>query len=200
MSLDIVLASGNAHKAEEFSELFERELITVSPASEKIEVEEDGATFNENALKKAMAYFKKEGKPVMSDDSGLIVSALPGELGIHTARFGGDDLTSEQRNELLLERMKDVPEQEREAYFVCVLCFYLADDEVFYFEGRLKGKISYQIEGKEGFGYDPIFIPEGSDREGMTVATMPEWKQKNSHRAVACRHAQKFFKERNRQN
>ncbi len=200
MSTDLLLASGNAHKALEFSELFDDAVLKIEAAPEKLEVVEDGATFNENALKKAKAYFDKFGLPVMSDDSGLVVDAMPGELGIHTARFGGDDLTSQQRNELLIERMKDVAEEDRAAHFVCVLCFYLSDDEVFFFEGRMKGKISHLIVGEQGFGYDPIFIAEGADIEGQTVATMPEWKHKNSHRSIACRHAQKFFKERDRQN
>ncbi len=200
MSLELILATGNAHKAEEFAELFDKNVISISAAPEKLEVEEDGSTFNENALKKAEAYFQKFGRPVVSDDSGLIVDALPGELGIHTARFGGDGLSATQRNEILLERMKDVPEESRSAYFVCVLCFYLSEKEVFFFEGRMKGKISHHLEGDQGFGYDPLFIPEGADLEGQSVATMPEWKNINSHRAVACRHAQKFFKERDGQS
>ena len=200
MSLKLILATGNAHKAEEFAELFDKELIDISAAPEKLEVIEDGTTFNENALKKAQAYFEKFGSPVVSDDSGLMVDALPGELGIHTARFGGDGLTATQRNELLLERMKDVAEEDRSAHFVCVLCFYLSEEEVFFFEGRMKGKISHQLEGDQGFGYDPLFIPENADVEGLSVATMPEWKNENSHRAVACRHAQKFFKERDGQS
>ena len=198
MSLELLLATGNPHKAEEFSELFDREVLNISAAPEKLEVVEDGTTFNENALKKAEAYFEKFQKPVMADDSGLIVAALPGELGIHTARFGGDDLTATERNELLLKRMDEVT--ERDAYFICVLCFYLSKDEVFFFEGRMQGKISQQIQGKDGFGYDPIFLPNGAPEEGKTVAELTEWKQVHSHRAVACQHAEKFFKERDRQS
>lgn len=200
MKVDMLLASGNTHKAEEFAELFDSEVVSISAAPEKLEVVEDGATFNENALKKAEAYFREYGKPVMSDDSGLMVDALPGELGIHTARFGGDGLTATQRNEILLERMKDFSEDKRGAYFVCVLCFYLSEEEVFFFEGRMKGKIGHTLEGDQGFGYDPLFIPESADENGHSVATMPEWKNIHSHRAIACRHAQKFFKERNGQS
>ncbi len=200
MKVEMLLATGNAHKAEEFAELFDSEVISISAALDKLEVVEDGTTFNENALKKAKAYYEKFGRPVMSDDSGLIVDALPGELGIHTARFGGEGLNATQRNEILLDRMKEVPGDSRGAYFVCVLCFYLSDKEVFFFEGRMKGKISYSLEGEQGFGYDPLFIPENADVEGRSVATMPEWKNINSHRAVACRHAQKFFKERDGQS
>lgn len=199
----MLLASGNAHKAEEFSELFATEVIAISAAPEKLDVLEDGATFNENALKKAQTYFQKYGKPVMSDDSGLMVEALPGELGIHTARFGGEGLNASERNNILLERMKDIPKEHRGAYFVCVLCFYFSEKEVFFFEGRMKGSIGKALEGEQGFGYDPLFIPEGaggSEEQGHSVATMPEWKNIHSHRAVACRHAQKFFQERNGQS
>ncbi|MBC98486.1 MAG: non-canonical purine NTP pyrophosphatase, RdgB/HAM1 family [Halobacteriovoraceae bacterium] len=200
MSIELLLATGNEHKAKEFSELFDKNVVSITAAPNKIEVVEDGTTFNENALKKAKAYYEEFGKPVMSDDSGLVVDALPGELGIHTARFGGDGLTSQQRNELLLKRMENVADSERSAYFVCVLCFYLNDSEVFFFEGRMKGKISHSIKGEEGFGYDPVFIAEGADAEGKTVAMIPDWKKENSHRSLACRHAQKFFKERDGQN
>jgi len=196
MTLKFILAPGNTHKAEEFAELFDKEVINITAATEKIEVMEDGATFNENALKKAEAYYQRFQSPVMSDDSGLLVSALPQELGIHTARFGGDNLTSTERNELLLKRLDGVASDQRSAYFVCVLCFYLSEKEIYFFEGRLNGQISQKIEGEQGFGYDPVFIADLATEKGKTIATMPEWKQANSHRSLACQQAQKFFKER----
>ncbi len=200
MSQVFYLASGNTHKAEEFSQLFDNSILDIKAADEKLEVIEDGLTFRENALKKAEAYFEKFGKPVMSDDSGLIVEALPDQLGIHTARYGGEGLESSQRNELLLDSMKEIEEGGmRAAYFVCVLCFYLSKSEIFFFEGRVQGHISTSISGEQGFGYDPVFIPTHGP-EGLTLAEVPEWKNENSHRAVACQHAQKFFKERVGQN
>lgn len=192
---DFFLASGNGHKAEEFNVLFEGTPILLKPSPEKVEVEEDGNTYSENALKKAKGYFEKLGHPVMSDDSGLEVMALPGELGIHTARYGGEGLTASERNELLLKNLSSVDEEHRTAYFVCILCFYISEEEVYFFEGRLKGKIALSQQGKDGFGYDPVFIPEGIDGN-KSLAELPEWKENNSHRAIAVQNAAKFFKER----
>lgn len=192
--MNIILASGNQHKAEEFAELFDKKIVKIEAASEKIDVVEDGDTFFSNARKKAEAYFEKYKKPVMADDSGLVVEALPDDLGLYSARFGGEDLTDRQRAELLIEKMKE--QDNRNAYFICVLCFYLSPEEVFFFEGRMDGKIGKSYLGDHGFGYDPVFIPQ--HHEGAnTLAMLPEWKKENSHRSQACNAAQNFF---NRQN
>lgn len=191
--LEFFLASGNAHKAEEFNELFDPNLINVVSAPEKLEVVEDGTSFSENALLKARAYFEKNKSSVLADDSGLVVEALPEELGIESARFGGEGLTDKERAEHLLLKLKDV--ENRKAYFVCVLCIYLSDDEIYFFEGRVHGKIGWEYKGSHGFGYDPVFIPDGVD-ETSTLAEIPGWKKKNSHRAKACAHAQAFLRER----
>ena len=192
--LDLLLASGNAHKAKELSVLLDKNLFSITAATEKLEVEEDGETYTENAFLKADSYFEKFKVPVISDDSGLTVDALPGEMGIHSARFGGEGLTNNDRVELLLEKLKDVEDELRSAYFTCVLSVYLSPEQVFFFEGRLDGFIGREMCGTDGFGYDPVFKPRG--REGATLAMIPEWKQINSHRALACHAAQKFFKER----
>ena len=189
--MEFILASSNAHKAQEFSLLFNDSSIDVLAADEKLEVVEDGSTFNENAYLKAQAYFKKFKRPIMSDDSGLVVEALTGELGIHSARFGGKRLLDRERAELLLQRMEG--KSDRRAYFHCSLCFYLSDDEIYFFEGRLAGEISLEYLGDAGFGYDPVFIPEELKGEGLTLAQAPEWKEKNSHRAQACRFATNFW-------
>ncbi|MBK24019.1 MAG: non-canonical purine NTP pyrophosphatase [Halobacteriovorax sp.] len=187
---EFVLASGNSHKADEFSELFDPEIILVKAAPEKLEVVEDGLSFQENAFKKAEGYYKKLKCPIVSDDSGLEVEALPGELGIHSARFGGEDLSSEEQVELLLEKLKE--EENRKAYFVCVLCFYINPEEVYFFEGRSHGHISSSVQGSGGFGYDPVFIPENLDGK-TSFAENPDWKMKNSHRSKACKMASQFF-------
>lgn len=183
-----ILASGNTHKSDEFNTLFDVELIGVRAASEKLEVEENGSSFSENAFLKAEAYFKKYKKPVLSDDSGLVVQAMPGELGIHSARFGGEGLNDTERTALLLDKMKE--KKDRDAYFVCVLCFYLNPKEVFFFEGRCNGAISESVRGSDGFGYDPAFIPEGRE---LSFAQDSEWKSANGHRAKAVKEAEKFF-------
>ncbi len=187
---EFILASGNAHKASEFSKLFDEDVLNIIAADQKIEVIEDGLTFYENSLKKAQAYFDQYKKPVLSDDSGLCVQSLPNDLGVKTARYGGEGLSDQQRAELLVENMKDV--ENRDAYFVCVLCFYISPQEIYYFEGRVSGEVSKIYKGSEGFGYDPVFIPEALGN--MTLAEKPDWKESNSHRAKACQQAQKFFK------
>lgn len=190
---NFVLASSNQHKAEEFKILFDPSILNVESASQSIEVEETGETFLENALLKAKTYYDEFKKPVMADDSGLVVQALPNDLGVKTARFGGDGLSAKQRCDLLLDKMKNIKDEDRSAYFVCYLCFYLNPKEVFFFEGRVKGKIAYQYRGEHGFGYDPVFIPTDL-KEDKTLAEVPLWKDQNSHRAIACKEALKFFK------
>jgi XTP/dITP diphosphohydrolase len=188
--MELILASGNAHKAQEFSELFDCAIIKVSAAPSKLEVDETGTSYFENALIKAKAYYDQFKKPVLADDSGLTVLALPEELGIYSARFGGDKLTDKERADLLLKKLEG--ESNREAFFTCVLCFYLNESEIFYFEGRLQGSIGFSYRGETGFGYDPVFIPLGAEGE-QTVAELGYWKNKNSHRALAVSLAQKFF-------
>lgn len=191
--INVLLASGNAHKAQEFAELFNPKIISVVAAPSKIDVEETGSTYFENALLKAKAYYDRFKLPVMADDSGLDVEALPGQLGLYSARFGGEGLTDQQRAHLLLEKMQG--KFQRSAAFSCVLCFYLSEKEIFYFEGRMSGSIGQIYRGAGGFGYDPVFLPAdmGSDQ---TLAELSEWKQKHSHRSLAASYAQKFFANR----
>ncbi|EPZ51805.1 non-canonical purine NTP pyrophosphatase, RdgB/HAM1 family [Bacteriovorax sp. BAL6_X] len=188
---EFILATGNAHKADEFAVLFKETNITIKAAAAKLDVVEDGNTFQENALKKAQAYYDEFKIPVVADDSGITVEALPQELGIYSARFGGEDLTDRQRAELLLEKLKD--EQNRNAYFTCVLCFYLSPEEIYFFEGRMEGEISNSYIGEGGFGYDPVFCPKAFPDQ--TVAQLEKWKNENSHRAKAVSAAIKFFQE-----
>ena len=192
--MELMLATGNTHKAEEFAVLFDPKFITVKAAPEKIDVVEDGETYFENALLKAKAYYDKFKVPVLADDSGLNVAALPNELGLQSARFGGDGLKDRDRAELLLKKLDGV--SNREAYFSCVLCIYLNEKEIFYFEGRMNGSVGYSYRGQTGFGYDPVFIPTDKMDEGLTLAELHEWKQKQSHRAVAVAFASRFLSER----
>lgn len=186
---ELVLASGNPNKSKELNELLEGK-VSIVPASEKLNVEEDGDTFRANALKKARAYHDFYKKPAVSDDSGLVVEALPNMLGVHSARFAPELEDYKAKNERLLELMKGKEGEERRAYFVCVLCFYFSEDEVYFFEGRLQGEIGREQKGDKGFGYDPVFVPEGKSEH---LAELGEWKMKNSHRARACREASSFF-------
>ena len=191
--IELILASSNEHKAQEFSELFDSKSITVKSAPHKIEVVEDGVSYFANALLKAQAYYKEFQQPVLADDSGLNIEVLPDELGIHSARFGGAGLKDSERAELLLKKLEG--KSNRNAYFTCVLCIYLSEKEIFYFEGRMGGSIGHHYVGSGGFGYDPVFIPTEGKGE-LTVAELSEWKNKNSHRALAVMLAQKFFSNR----
>lgn len=191
--MEFLLASSNAHKAQEFSQIFDEKIIKINPAEFKIDVVEDGGTYIENACKKAKAYYDQFKVPVMSDDSGLNIESLPNELGIHSARFGGDDLDFDQRMDLVLEKLKNV--ENRKAFFSCVLCFYISPKEIFFFEGRMDGEILSEKKGTHGFGYDPIFKPTKHD-SAASLAELPEWKDENSHRSQAAKMAQAFFRER----
>ena len=192
------LASTNQHKVEEISGLVSPELLTLLTPDKKLDVIEDGQDFHENALKKAKAYFDCFDSPSLSDDSGIVVEALPDELGIYSARFGqkeltsqkngGQKLTSQWQNELLLTKLQGVT--ARNAYYICVICLYLSDEEIFFFEGRLHGEIADEASGDGGFGYDPLFIPTG---QSSSLATLSEWKSKNSHRAKACKQMESFL-------
>jgi XTP/dITP diphosphohydrolase len=194
--MQFFLASSNPHKAEEFNILFKPEVIKIVPAPSALDVEENGTTFMQNSFLKAQAYFQKYKQPVLADDSGLCVEALPNDLGVKTARYGGDNLTAKERYELLLKNLQGVPEEKRDAYFVCYLCFYVKPEEVYFFEGRVQGRIAFEAKGDHGFGYDPVFVPRDYKPGGKTLAEIPQWKDLHSHRAIACQLAQKFFQER----
>ena len=112
---------------------------------------------------------------------------------MQSARFAPELLDYKDKNLKLIEMLKDDTIEQRIAYFVCYLCFYISESEVYYFEGRVHGHIGLERAGDKGFGYDPIFYPDG--QEGKSLAELHEWKMNNSHRAKACGAALKFFKD-----
>ncbi|MAX65598.1 MAG: non-canonical purine NTP pyrophosphatase [Halobacteriovoraceae bacterium] len=191
--MNFLLASSNTHKAQELNELLAAGNLEITSAAQKIDVVEDGKTFQENAFKKAEAYFKEFKTPTVADDSGLVIPKRPDILGIHSARFAPECGDYQDKNKRLLEEISALKNEERKAYFVCYLCFYLSSEEVYFFEGRVHGTIGHEAKGTDGFGYDPIFYPDGQG--GKALAEVSEWKMKNSHRAKACESAVKFFKE-----
>ena len=191
--MEYILASANQHKAVELNELLTKAGLKIEASKEKLEVIEDGDTFQENALLKAKTYFNKFGKPTVSDDSGLVVPSLPDILGVQSARFAPELPDYKDKNLKLIELLKGSSEENRKAYFVCFLCFYNGPDEVFFFEGRVHGVIGDHLKGDGGFGYDPIFLPDG--QMGKSLAEVSTWKMKNSHRAKACAEAAIFFKQ-----
>ncbi|MCT4642219.1 MAG: non-canonical purine NTP pyrophosphatase [Bacteriovoracaceae bacterium] len=189
--MEFILASSNPHKADEFNDLFKDAPISVNPASKKIDVIEDGNTFNENAFKKAKAYYDEFKSPALADDSGLVVPSLPDILGVHSARFSPELPDYKDKNLKLIELIDG---KDRAAYFVCYLCFYINPQEVYFFEGRVHGQIGNELQGEDGFGYDPVFLPDGQD--GKSLAQVIEWKMTNSHRAKASIAASNFFSNR----
>jgi len=175
--LKIILATSNINKIKEISQIAGIRFEFVLKA---FEVEEDGRTFSENAIKKAKFAFEREKKPAIADDSGLEIDALDGLLGIRSARFM-EGKNYEEKNDRILEMMRGFPEEERKARFKCVAVYY--DGTPHIFEGVIEGKIAFGQRGKNGFGYDPIFIPQGYDK---TMAQLPpDVKNRISHRAHA---------------
>ena len=189
-----LLATGNAHKAEEFKELF-RDTLTINPAPRTLEVDETGKTFVENALLKAKAYYETYKAPALADDSGLVIELMPDILGVQSARFAPELSDYADKCRKLLQMMDEAHLKHRQAHFVCVLCFYLSPEEIYFFEGRVHGVISHELKGDRGFGYDPLFIPERKENDGKSLAELPEWKNEFSHRAKASKSASDFFKE-----
>lgn len=187
--MEWILASSNPHKAEELNELLGG--MEIKPAAEKLSVVEDGDTFRANALKKAKAYHDFFKAPALADDSGLVVDALPDMLGVQSARFAPELEDYRDKNAKLIELMEGKEGEERSASFVCVLCFYKSEQEIYFFEGRVAGKIAKEQRGDKGFGYDPVFIPDAVPAKHL--AELSEWKMENSHRARACREASVFF-------
>lgn len=202
MEDSILLASSNPGKATEINTIFSNLGISASiqPAEKKLEVDECGTTFKENAFIKAKAYFDQFKSYALADDSGLVVPALPDILGVHSARFAPELQNYDKKCEKLIKLLNQNIENDRNAYFVCVLCLYLSHDEIFFFEGRIEGEIGQELRGHEGFGYDPIFIPNQFVEEGKTLAQLGDWKQENSHRFKALEQMGLFLKNRLNKN
>ncbi len=194
--MKILLATGNKGKIKEMNALFsdmDIEFIGTDTLKEIPEVVEDGKTYHDNALKKAMTFYKIALIPTLAEDSGLEVDALHGAPGVYSARIAGEGAPDTEKVRKLLEMMKDVPDERRTARFVSVLCLVL-DGKPYFFEGQVRGHITRRPSGRSGFGFDPVFVPEGYKR---TFASLGQ-KTKNriSHRARAIEKLKEFLKER----
>lgn len=186
---EAVLATRNAGKIRELESLLAESLGPVrvlSAAEAKLpEVVEDGVTFEENALKKARSAAQHSGLPAFADDSGLAVDVLHGAPGIFSARWAGVHGDDAANNALLLAQLSDVQDRHRGAAFVCAAAFVTPDGTEVVREGRFTGTLLREPRGEDGFGYDPLFLPDGSD---LTAGEMgPERKNAVSHRALAFR-------------
>ena len=185
----IIFATGNAGKMREIREIladFGGEILSMKEAGISTDAEENGASYEENALIKARAVAEKAGDAVvLADDSGLEIDALGGEPGIYSARYLGEDTSYRVKNANLIERLAGVPEEKRTARFVCAIAAVLPDGRRLVTKAAVEGRIGYEEKGEGGFGYDPIFyVPEF----GRTTAELSE-EEKNqiSHRGKALR-------------
>ena len=177
----IIFATQNRGKAMEVKHIFKNvdiEIVSLDEINDSIEIEETGATFEENALLKARIVFNKFKLPTISDDSGLVVEQLNGAPGIYSARYAGEDGNDSANNKKLLENLKYFPHPHK-AKFVCSAVYYDGKNS-YTSEGNIKGRIIDDERGKNGFGYDPLFVPESYEK---TLAEFePEIKNKISHR------------------
>lgn len=188
--LSLIIATGNAHKVEEFDRMFAAAGLRLAAHSAKIvggmpKVVEDSGTFAGNAMLKARALRAVAGKEhwVLADDSGLACDALGGAPGVDTAVYAGPHATNEQNRAKLLAEMAGVPDAKRTARFLCHLVLLGPDGEVAEFTGECPGRITRAEAGHGGFGYDPLFIADG---HAATFAEIPSaQKDAVSHRAKA---------------
>ena len=185
----IVLATANTHKLEEFKRILGKKLPEVSLASQKDfenipEVEETGATFAENALIKARAINSATNLPALADDSGLVVAALDNRPGIFSARYAGVGATDKKNLEKILSEIKNFEDKYLKAHFECCIAYVdKANNHEFVVDGQMFGSLVKEIRGENGFGYDPIFVPEGFEK---TVSELTdEVKDEISHRGKA---------------
>lgn len=183
----LVIATKNAGKAREYREMFDPFGIEVKTLADfpAFTINESGQTFEENALIKAQTTVDQLGLPVMADDSGLVVDALDGAPGVHSARYAGDH-DDAANNAKLLRNLASVPDDQRTAHFHTTIVALKPDGAKLVTHGRVNGRILRQPRGKNGFGYDPLFVPDEYQDRSMAELTA-EQKNQISHRGRALR-------------
>ena len=188
MSKKIVFATGNQDKMKEIRMILadlDYEIVSMKEAGIVIDIEENGTTFEENAVIKAKAVAEYTDAIVLADDSGLEIDYLDKEPGIYSARYMGEDTSYEIKNQNLLDRLEGVPKEERTARFVCAIAAVLPNQEVIVKRETIEGYIGYEPAGENGFGYDPIFYV---DEYNCSTAQLPaDKKNELSHRGKALR-------------
>jgi XTP/dITP diphosphohydrolase len=191
MKYKLLLATRNQGKVEEFRRILNAiapdqiELLGLDAFPDVSEVEETGETFTANALLKAVQMCRETGLPAIADDSGLCVDALDGAPGIYSARWSGEHGNDQANNLKVLDQLKEVSDGERGAHFTCVAALALPDGRTHTEEGRFEGHILNSPMGEYGFGYDPIFAPDGYEMSSAQMS--PEEKDAVSHRGKALR-------------
>lgn len=201
----IIFATGNEGKMREIRAILEdvkADILSMKEAGIRLDIEENGQSFAENAVIKARAVAdalaaeeRFQDCVVLADDSGLEIDCLNGEPGIHSARYLGEETPFDVKSRDLLRRMEDVPDEERNARFVCAIAAVFPDGETITTRGTIEGRIGYALRGDNGFGYDPIFyLPE----YGRTAAELSdEEKNRISHRSRALALMKEELKKRN---
>jgi XTP/dITP diphosphohydrolase len=191
VSQKLLLATRNQGKIVEFRRILdaiapgEIELVGLDQFPNLHDVDETGTTFQENALLKAREMSDATGLPAIADDSGLCVDALNGDPGIYSARWAGEHGNDRANLEKVLDQLKDVPDEKRTGYFICVAALYLPSGFTHCEEGRFLGRILHSPVGENGFGYDPIFQPDGLSISSAQMSA--EEKDAMSHRGKALR-------------
>lgn len=194
----MIFATGNMGKLKEIKDILGdigEEIVSMKEAGIDVDIEENGSTFEENAVIKAKAIMELTGQLVLADDSGLEVDALNKEPGIYSARYLGTDTSYEVKNADIIRRLEGIEGNDRSARFVCAIAAAFPDGEVIVTRGTIEGVISKEPMGTNGFGYDPIvYVPE----YGMTTGQMePDAKNAISHRGKALMEMKKILSERN---
>lgn len=191
----LIIASKNQGKIDEFKDLlheYDIEVKSLLDYEDIPNIEETGTTFHENAELKAKTIGNLLECPVIADDSGLMIDALDGRPGVYSARYAGEETDDKKNNLKVLKEMENVDENKRSARFIAVLAFYRPEEDIIFKAGYCEGEITFGGRGKNGFGYDPIFIPKGYTK------TMGQLKpyEKNfiSHRADALHQFKKWLK------
>ena len=179
----LVFATNNQHQIDEAQDIVKGKLklISLKEAGVDIDVDETETTFRGNAWLKAQAVWELTGLPCVADDSGLCVEALGGEPGVYSSRYAGEAGNHTKNNEKLLKEMDG--KSDRRAFFTTVLCLVGLDDTPLYIEGRVNGVILREIQGSDGFGYDPLFCPNGDNRSFAEMSAAE--KNAMSHRGRA---------------
>lgn len=190
----IIFATKNEGKMKEVREILSDlpyRVQSMEEAGIDIDVVEDGDTFEANAIKKAREICEVSQSIVLADDSGLEIDFFDQAPGVYSARYLGKDTPYSEKNAIILDRMKEVPEEERTARFVCAIAVAFPDGRTHVVRGTIEGIIGYESKGDNGFGYDPIFyVPE----YGMTTSEMPpELKNQLSHRGKALRKMKELY-------
>ncbi|UCD55660.1 MAG: RdgB/HAM1 family non-canonical purine NTP pyrophosphatase [Candidatus Omnitrophota bacterium] len=192
----LVIATKNEKKKKELIKLLKGLNIKILNLSDlKMHlphVVEDGRTFRQNAVKKALTFSRYIKELILADDSGLVVEALDGKPGVRSSRFAHTKAKDEENNAKLLKLMKDVPLKKRGATFVSVVAIAKEGNLIGTRRGECKGTIGFEPEGKNGFGYDPLFIPKGKSRTFAQFSS--SFKNRISHRAKAVKKAKSIIK------